>query len=571
MSKPYYITTPIYYVNGVPHIGHIYTTTLTDCQTLYQRFKGVDAFMLTGCDEHGMKVQTTAENNGVTPQQWCDQVAEKFKQCFTEFGLTNYNRFIRTSDEDHIKAAQNIWSILDKNGYIYKARYEGWYNVSDECFVTDTNLKDGVNKKGEACKVTIDGDVPCVWHSEENYMFKLTAFKDKLLEFYEQNPSVIVPSFRQQEIIQFLQTGLQDLSISRSKAKIHWGIEVPNDADHTMYVWIDALTNYLTGAGWPAENKLWPADVHVIGKDIIRFHCVYWPAFLMGAGIELPKKFFVHGWWVAADNRKIGKSLGNASSPQEMAQKFGLDALRYYMLSEATPESDCQISDDLVVVKSNADLANALGNLLNRCVMSKILPDQIVPKHEIIDKLIKNEAEIGPFETQLKDLVANVNKLFGLVDASMENLRTKDSLLAIMAVVYQINSLLQVSEPWKLIKSSTEQHSLIMYTAIEAMRIVGTLLLPFLPIKAPVILRQLGIPESDWKINAKILTFGYLQQGVPIGTEKGILFQRIEMEKVEPVKPEPKPKKEPKEKKEKKPKAENAEAVQVKAEPEKQE
>ena len=555
-EKPFYITTPIYYVNGTPHIGHIYTTTLVDTMTLYQRLKGREAIMLTGCDEHGLKVQTSAEHAGKTPKEWCDNVAKIFQDTFAEFHLTNYNRFIRTSDEDHIKVAQKLWTLLDKAGYIYKAKYEGWYNVSDECFVTETNLKDGKDKEGNPCKVTIDGDVPCIWQSEENYMFKLTAFKDQLIKLYTDNPNMIVPSFRQQEIIQFLENGLQDLSISRSKAKIHWGIEVPNDSSQTMYVWIDALANYLTGAGWPDSDRVWPADFHVIGKDISRFHCVYWPAFLLGAGIPLPKRFFVHGWWVAADNRKIGKSLGNASSPQEMVKLFGLDALRYYMLSEASPDADTQICADLVITKMNADLANALGNLLNRCTMPKILPEQCFPTSPLITKLLNKEENICKYDKEINELIANVNKLFEQVDAAMEDIRTKNALLAIFSVVYQINALLQLSEPWKAIKTDKDLHGLIMYVAMESLRIVGVLLLPFLTTKAPVILKELGIPEDQWKINKETLTFGVTPQGHKIGELKEILFMRYIPPKEEKPKEEPKQKKG---KKEKKPKSQEVE------------
>lgn len=555
-EKPFYITTPIYYVNGTPHIGHIYTTTLVDTMTLYQRLKGREAIMLTGCDEHGLKVQTSAEHAGKTPKEWCDNVAKIFQDTFAEFHLTNYNRFIRTSDEDHIKVAQKLWTLLDKAGYIYKAKYEGWYNVSDECFVTETNLKDGKDKEGNPCKVTIDGDVPCIWQSEENYMFKLTAFKDQLIKLYTDNPNMIVPSFRQQEIIQFLENGLQDLSISRSKAKIHWGIEVPNDPSQTMYVWIDALANYLTGAGWPDSDRVWPADFHVIGKDISRFHCVYWPAFLLGAGIPLPKRFFVHGWWVAADNRKIGKSLGNASSPQEMVKLFGLDALRYYMLSEASPDADTQICADLVITKMNADLANALGNLLNRCTMPKILPEQCFPTSPLITKLLNKEENICKYDKEINELIANVNKLFEQVDAAMEDIRTKNALLAIFSVVYQINALLQLSEPWKAIKTDKDLHGLIMYVAMESLRIIGVLLLPFLTTKAPVILKELGIPEDQWKINKETLTFGVTPQGHKIGELKEILFMRYIPPKEEKPKEEPKQKKG---KKEKKPKSQEVE------------
>lgn len=555
-EKPFYITTPIYYANGSPHIGHIYTTTLVDTMTLYQRLKGREAIMLTGCDEHGLKVQTSAEHAGKTPKEWCDGVAKMFQDTFTEFHLTNYNRFIRTSDEDHIKVAQKLWTLLDNAGYIYKAKYEGWYNVSDECFVTETNLKDGKDKQGNPCKVTIDGDVPCIWQSEENYMFKLTAFKDQLIKLYTDNPNMIIPSFRQQEIIQFLENGLQDLSISRSKAKIHWGVEVPNDPSQTMYVWIDALANYLTGAGWPDSDRVWPADFHVIGKDIARFHCVYWPAFLLGAGIPLPKRFFVHGWWVAADNRKIGKSLGNASSPQEMVKLFGLDALRYYMLSEASPDADTQICADLVITKMNADLANALGNLLNRCTMPKILPEQCFPTSPLITKLLNKEENICKYDKEINELIANVNKLFEQVDAAMEDIRTKNALLAIFSVVYQINALLQLSEPWKAIKTDKDLHGLIMYVAMESLRIVGVLLLPFLTTKAPVILKELGIPEDQWKINKETLTFGVTPQGHKIGELKEILFMRYIPPKEEKPKEEPKQKKG---KKEKKPKSQEVE------------
>ncbi|KAH0571562.1 Methionyl-tRNA synthetase [Spironucleus salmonicida] len=535
MSKPYYLTTPIYYVNGSAHIGHIYTTTLADCIARYHRLCDEETFFLTGCDEHGMKVQQTAEQNGVDTQQWCDKIADTFKTAFADFHITQFDRFIRTTDKDHIQTAQKLWIKLQDNGHIYKAKYEGWYCISDECFVTELNVHDA-EKDGKTVKVNEDGNL-CVWHSEENYMFRLTSFKQQLLEYYANN-DIITPKFRQDEIIQLIQEHLQDVSISRSQAKIHWGIPVPNDPEHVMYVWIDALSNYLTGANYFTNNTAWPANVHILGKDIIRFHCIYWPAFLMGAGIELPLHFLVHGWWVAKNGQKMGKSLGNATSPQELADGFGIDALKYYMLSEASPDSDGIISGELVCAKLNADLANALGNLLNRCVVEKILPGQIVP-----------ECNIEDF-AQFKILIDNVEGLYATVNDAMIHYKTKDALFAIFAQVYAVNNFLQMNEPWKLIKTDIKKYNSVMFTAISLLRIIGILLLPFMPDKMEELLRQLGIPEDEWKINQKNLKFLVLKMGQKIGTEKAILFQRVILKEEEVEKPVQK-KKEPKVKKSK--------------------
>ena len=362
-KQSYYLTTPIYYVNDKPHIGHAYTTLACDALARFKRLDGYDVMFLTGTDEHGQKVQKSAEAKGVEPKAFTDEVSQNFRDLTKVLDFTN-DDFIRTTEPRHYAACQQLWNTLIENGDIYLGSYSGWYAVRDEAFYAESEIKDGKAPTG----------APVEWVEEPSYFFRLSAYQDKLLEHYDANPDFVAPKSRFNEVKSFVKGGLLDLSVSR--ASFSWGVPVPGDEDHVMYVWLDALTNYMTAAGYAQEGgevdyaKRWPADLHMVGKDILRFHAVYWPAFLMAANLELPKRVYAHGWWTN-EGQKISKSLGNVIDPIEIADKYGLDQMRYFMLREVPFGNDGDFSHQAMVHRMNGDLANDLGNLCQR-VLSMI-------------------------------------------------------------------------------------------------------------------------------------------------------------------------------------------------------
>lgn len=632
-TKPYYITTPIYYVNGEPHIGHVFTTLLADTMYRYQKLTGQSTYYMTGTDEHGQKVQQAAEARGVFPQQWCDEMAAIFSQTFgTSFGIYP-SRFMRTTYSEHEERAILLWKRLSERGFIYKAAYEGWYCVSDEAFVTKNNVEERLNPDGSISVHSLESGQPCIWLAEENYMFRLSAFTNLLLEYYTKHPNAITPAFRQREVISFLKAGLHDISVSRSRSKISWGIPVPNDPEHVMYVWIDALTIYLTGAKWdgsfgpaPAwvDGKLsveydagqrntlsastyegedpivagdlsgdvpsmWPADIQYLGKDIMRFHCVYWPAFLLAAGLELPRLFFVHGWWKVND-RKIGKSLGNASNPLALVEKIGLDPFKYFLLCEGSPDHDPIISDELIDKRYNSSLANTLGNLVMRCWAPALVPDRVWPNPlpflrlqnplvlETILRVtfdlnldylfVKIDAawvkegrppasEVVHYNT-LRELILLTNKCFYKVRRHMRYSRFPAALESIFEIVERCNAYLQLTEPWKF-KSIFEPEiadttrNFILYFVLEALRIATTLLQPFMPEKSVEILQMIGVADNLHRITPNVLRVGVCAPGIPVAQEGGVPFPKQEKAtadgNVEKPKWEPKPKTEKRDKK----------------------
>lgn len=355
-KKTYYITTPIYYVNDAPHIGHAYTTLACDVLARFKRLDGYDVKFLTGTDEHGQKVEKSAKTAGMDPKSFTDKVSQNFRDLLQVMNFSN-DDFIRTTEPRHIKAAQALWDELLKKGDIYAGKYAGWYAVRDEAFYAEGELVNG--------KAPTGADVE--WVEEPSYFFKLSAWQDRLLEFYDKNPNFMGPDSRRNEIISFVKGGLLDLSVSRTSFK--WGVPIPNDPKHIMYVWLDALTNYITAVGYPDTTgeyaKYWPADLHMVGKDIIRFHCVYWPAFLMAAGLEPPKRVFAHGWWTN-EGQKISKSVGNVIDPVKLVEKYGLDPVRYFMMREVPFGQDGDFSHEGMMRRMNTELANDFGNLMQR-------------------------------------------------------------------------------------------------------------------------------------------------------------------------------------------------------------
>jgi methionyl-tRNA synthetase len=500
----YYITTPIYYVNDVPHIGHAYTTILSDILARFMRLDGRDVFFLTGTDEHGQKVEKSAIAKNMTPQEFTDKMSEPFRNLCMITNTSN-DDFIRTTEERHKKGAEAFWHKLMSNGHIYKGKYSGWYSVRDEAFYSEDEISE--NK-------TAPTGAPVEWMEEESYFFNLSKWQDKLLEFYDNNPEFIRPLSRRNEVISFVKAGLQDLSISRTSMK--WGIPVPNDEKHVMYVWLDALTNYITALGYPSlDNKYWPADIHMVGKDILRFHAIYWPAFLMAADIAPPKTVFAHGWWTN-EGQKISKSLGNVIDPIKLIEQYGLDYFRYYISREVIIGNDGNFSHETFVNRINSELSNKIGNLCQRTIafINKNL-DSKVP--EISDK---NNLCINSDLLQL-----SYSSLINM-RSFMEKQEINHCLDLIIKIADEANIFIDREAPWALKKTDLNRMNEVLFILIETIRCLGIYLLPFIPDSANRILNTL-------KINDKERNFSYISHNFS-KTPQDLLdvatpiFQRIE-------------------------------------------
>ncbi|RNF01436.1 putative methionyl-tRNA synthetase [Trypanosoma rangeli] len=517
VSKVFFITAPIYYVNASPHIGHVYSTLIADVIARYHTIKGERVFVMTGTDEHGQKVADAARQKGVTPYDFTTKVSMEFKECFAQMGY-RMDYFIRTTSESHKKVVGELWSKLEAQGDIYLGRYEGWYSVSDESFLTAQNVTDGVDKDGNPCKVSLESGHVVTWLAEENYMFRLSAFRERLLEWYNNNPGCIVPEFRRREVIRAVEKGLNDLSVSRTRESVHnWAFPVPGNPEHCVYVWLDALSNYYTGArlrlGASGEElelvedyrelERFPADVHVIGKDILKFHAIYWPAFLLSAGLPLPKKIVAHGWWTK-DHKKISKSLGNVFEPVEKAREFGHDALKYFLLRESGFSDDGDYSDRNMIARLNGELADTLGNLVMRCISAKINVNREWPTPDVYND--KDELLIQ----FIKDMPGTVDHFFCIPDV-------QKALAAVFEVLRAINSYITENAPWKLVKTDSARLRTVLYISMEGVRLATLMLSPVLSQKAPVIFDMLGVPEAN-RIGLENFEFGVIPSGTPIGT-----------------------------------------------------
>jgi len=513
-SKNFYVTSPIYYVNDVPHIGHAYTSIACDVAARFKRLEGFDVFFLTGTDEHGQKVEKSALAREKNPQEFCDEVSLKFRELAKLINLSN-DDFIRTTEERHKKSAQKFWEILEKNGAIYKDVYEGWYAVRDEAFYGEDELVDG--KAPTGAEVT--------WHKEESYFFKLSAFQDKLLMLYEAAPDFIRPQSRFNEVVSFVKGGLRDLSISRTS--FSWGIKVPAEEKHVMYVWLDALTNYLSALGFPDENadlyqKFWQntveSPVHIVGKDIVRFHAVYWPAFLMAANLNIPHSIYAHGWWTN-EGQKISKSVGNVIDPIkeiEWLESFGcshdtaVDYFRYFLLREVPFGNDGDYSRISFLTRVNAELANNIGNLAQRSLAMIFKNcDGVIPEGENHAKVL-----IEPFAES--------------AFVAMKNFAFDKVLNAITEFASVTNKNFNDAAPWNLKKENkiSEMNS-SLYVAAESIRMIGILLLPFVPSSANKILDLLNIENSQRNFAA---LNNPLKAGHKINEPKAI-FPRLEAAK----------------------------------------
>lgn len=480
-AKRFYITTPIYYVNDAPHIGHAYTTLACDVLARFKRLDGYEVKFLTGTDEHGQKVEKSAAAAGVDPQAFTDKVSQNFRDLADFMGFT-HDDFIRTTEDRHKKAAQALWQKLIENDEIYLGGYEGWYAVRDEAFYSEDELTKGPD--GEKLAPT---GAPVEWVKEPSYFFKLSNWEDRLLKFYDENPDFILPKTRRNEVISFVKGGLEDLSISRTSFK--WGVPVPGDDDHIMYVWLDALTNYITSVGFPdvegdEYKKFWPADVHMVGKDILRFHAVYWPAFLMAAGLEPPKRVFAHGWWTN-EGQKISKSLGNVIDPVQLVEKYGLDQVRYFMLREVPFGNDGDFSHNAMIGRMNSELANDLGNLSQR-VLSMIFKncDGQIPAH-------------GEFTAEDKELLDAARGILPKIEAAMDRQAFNDAIECIWVVIRAANGYVDFQAPWGLKKTDPDRMSTVLYVLAETIREIALMMQPFTPTSAAKMLDQLEIAKED--------------------------------------------------------------------------
>ncbi len=490
--RSFYITTPIYYVNSKPHIGTLYSTLISDFLARHHRLIGNNTFFLTGLDEHGQKVAESAEKAGKNPKEFVDSMVKPFTECWEKFEI-KYDRFIRTTDEDHKSSVQKIFKKFIDNGDIYKSTYTEYYCTPCETFVS---LEKSENDKCPNC----NREVKKI--SEENYFFRLSKYQDKLLEFYKQNPDFIKPSNRYNEVITFVEGGLKDLSMTRTTVK--WGIEFEQDPAHTIYVWGDALTNYISGIGYGNPSlesmfeKYWPADVHVIGKDIIRFHAVYWPAMLMAAGLEIPKHLLVHGF-ILVNNEKMSKSLGNAIDPFALAETFGIEPVRYFLIKQMNPAHDGSMSYLEIAETINADLANNFGNLISR-ILSLAVANNVTQ--------ISSQPELK--DGDCKELFAHADKVLNQFCRQMDNFQTNSALAELMNYSSMLNALIQKKEAWKAAKTNHELFAEVVCVAAHGIYLIAKLLSSIMPQKSAEILSLLtkedenNLNIQNWRINLSL-------------------------------------------------------------------
>ena len=494
MNKKFYVTTPIYYVNDVPHLGHAYTTIAADTIARFYRIRNYDVFFLTGTDEHGLKIQKKAEELGISPKELVDRNAERFKKLWEFLGI-EYTKFIRTTDPYHVEFVQKVFEECYKRGDIYLGEYEGWYCVGCEEFKTEAELAEDYT-----CPIH---QKKCEYIKEPSYFFRLSKYQDKLLELYEKHPEFIQPDYRRNEIISFVKQGLKDLSVTRPRSRVKWGIPVPFDPEHTIYVWFDALFNYISAL----EDKVdvyWPADLHLVGKDILRFHTVYWPAFLMSLGYKIPKKVFAHGWWTV-EGKKMSKTLGNVIDPYDVVKEFGLDQVRYFLLREVPFGQDGDFSRKAIINRINGELANEIGNLYSRVVnmANKFLGGEVSGERDEEYRKVAQET-INNYEEYMK--AVNFYK----------------AIEEILKFTSYLNKYVDEKQPWSLNKEGkTEELKKVLYTLVDGLYVLTHLLYPITPNKMKEALKMLGEKEFNTELKP------YSKESYKLG-ERKILFPKVE-------------------------------------------
>tara|TARA_B100001250_G_scaffold63849_1_gene50287 strand:- start:2380 stop:3870 length:1491 start_codon:yes stop_codon:yes gene_type:complete len=496
MNNSFYISTPIYYVNDKPHIGHAYTTILADVIARFYRQLNYDTFFLTGLDEHGQKVQEAASNRKVEPQDHCNEMAPRFTELWEKLHISN-DDFIRTTEERHKKVVQEFLQLVFDKGDIYKDEYTGLYSVSEERFITEKEAESGIFRDIKELK-------------EINYFFKMSNFQTQLIDHIENNNNFIQPAHRKNEILGFLKQPLSDLCISRPKSRLNWGIELPFDDEYVTYVWFDALINYLTATGYGEDdlsyNKWWPADCHLIGKDILTTHAVYWPTMLLSAGIPLPKTIFAHGWWLS-DSSKMSKSVGNVVNPLDLIEEYGVDPVRYYLMREMVLGQDANFTMESFIKRYNSDLANDYGNLLNRV-------STLIKKN--YDGLIPDKGEQTSSE---EEIIKSAEALLNGMSNKIKEMKINDSIEDIMKFVRSINKYMEEQKPWKLVKEDKVGAGTVLYTAGESMRVATILLSPVMPNRCAEVLHTFN--------SGKSLEWGGLKPGVKLNDHE-TLFPRIQ-------------------------------------------
>ncbi|XP_020660353.3 methionine--tRNA ligase, mitochondrial [Pogona vitticeps] len=531
------LSTPIFYVNGSPHIGHLYSAVLADALHRYRELQGQGGGCFsTGTDEHGLKIQAAAAAAGVPPQQFCDRVSAEFRELFTTAGIS-YTDFIRTTEPRHRQAVEHFWVTLRDRGWLYQGAYEGWYCTAEESFLTASQVTERPDAHGHRCMVSLESGHQAHWTKEENYIFKLSAFREPLRRWLQDKKAAVTPEPFRQQVLLWLGQDLPDLSVSRHRNRLQWGIPVPGDSSQTVYVWVDALVNYLTVLGYPnAHRASWPMACHVVGKDILKFHAIYWPALLMAAGLEPPEQILVHSHWTV-QGQKMSKSLGNVVDPAACFRQYSVDGFRYFLLRQGVPEWDNDYYPRKAINLINSELADALGGLLNRCTAPGLNPSGTYPCFSEVC-FPRGTGAGGSAWTSAEDyeLVSSVKDLPLKVSSSFEQFHIYRALEAISDCVRQTNSFVQRHAPWKLQLKEPDQkrrRDTVLHVALECLRVYGVLLQPAIPTIADKILTRLAVGAAERSFKALNFLPRYYGEKCPfegrrLGPDVGLLFPRLE-------------------------------------------
>ncbi|KAJ8910860.1 hypothetical protein NQ315_010807 [Exocentrus adspersus] len=527
-----YYTTPIYYVNADPHIGHLYTSLIADAAQRWHAIlnRGAKIKFSTGTDEHGSKIQQAASTTNLALEDYCNDISKRYKSLAELFGI-GHTHFIRTTDESHKKTVQNFWKLLNKNGHIYSSTYSGWYCVSDESFLTDSQLKEVIGADGRRLTVSSESGHPVEWTEEPNYMFRLHSFREDLIYWLTRNDKIVRPKIFQKILLDLLDDDLPDVSISRPSSRVHWGVRVPGDDTQTVYVWLDALTNYLTVAGYSQDaqefRSSWPPDVQVIGKDILKFHGIYWPAFLMAADLEPPRSILCHSHWTV-NGEKMSKSKGNVVCPFDRSTVYTTDGLRYFLLREGVAHSDGNYSDTKVIRILNSELADTFGNLLSRCCGGVLNPGQIVPGIEA--EVFESVASLDV----TKKLIENIVQLPDICKGHYQDLNFYRVADSVVATLHSANLFFETLKPWELKKhpEKCKELDVVLHLAIETLRVTGILLQPIIPNICNDLLNKISVGKGD-RFFENAQRFSWMDvdfKESQLAAEKVVLFKRILLE-----------------------------------------